>query len=199
LTAPTRVYLARHGSTTHNREQRLQGRLDTPLDECGRKQAEALARRVQRLAPAKVYSSDLVRAADTARACARRLGLGVEFRPELRERSYGQWEGKLWSELPTSHRQWDADARPPGGESFRELQARGVTAVTAIAATHPGLTVLVVSHGGLLKAVLAWALGLPPTLRARFGLENASLSAVMLGPERVEVLVVNDTSHLCSG
>jgi probable phosphoglycerate mutase len=148
---PTRIILARHGETDWNRERRWQGQSDRPLNDTGREQAEALAAELAGEPIAVVYSSDLLRAHETARIVADRLGLDVVTVPGLRERRFGSWEGLQDVEV---ERRFPGVHGPPDGESRDEMTDRVLESVESIARANRGRTVLVISHGGPIRAVL---------------------------------------------
>ena len=152
----TTILLARHGETDWNVERRVQGHSDTPLNDTGRGQARALAEELAGEPIDAVYSSDLMRAHETARIVAAPRGLEVTAIRDLRERNFGTWEGLTDQEIYVRHpqardRSWqewgDAETRD-------EMADRVLGALHRIADTHPGQRVLVVSHGGPLRAVL---------------------------------------------
>jgi len=148
----TIILLARHGQTDWNREARLQGQADRPLDAVGRRQARELAASLGAEAIDVVYSSDLRRARDTAAAVAARRGLPVLEVPELREKDYGSWEGLTDAEIRERYPEsgfggWG------DGETTEAVAARVLDALGRIAVRHDGATVLVVSHGGPIAAV----------------------------------------------
>jgi probable phosphoglycerate mutase len=148
----TELLLVRHGETDWNRDRRIQGHTDVPLNETGRRQAEELAQTLARERVDAVYSSDLARAVQTARPVADRLGLEVETMPELRERDFGSWEGLTDLEIAD---RYPAHSGPWGdGETPDELLARLDVALREIAARHPGGRVVVVSHGGPIRRLL---------------------------------------------
>jgi len=151
----TTLVLARHGETDWNREHRLQGWADPPLNALGREQARELALALDGERFDAVYSSDLRRAAETARIVASELGLGsVVEDVSLREVDLGSWSGRLWDEV--------ADQQRPDGESREQHRERVVAGVLRLAAAHEGQRVLVVSHGGSLRALEAFATGETP-------------------------------------
>ena len=150
----TTILLARHGETDWNVERRVQGQSDPPLNANGRVQARALSQQLAGESLAAVYSSDLSRAYETARAVAEPRGLQVNAVPELREKDFGTWEGLTDTEVLT--RFPDARNGPWGdGETTEDVARRVVEALRRIARAHTGQTVLVVSHGGPLRAVRA--------------------------------------------
>jgi broad specificity phosphatase PhoE len=161
----TTLLLARHGETDWNSEHRWQGHADRPLNEVGREQARELADRLAGRKIAGVYSSDLARARETAAIVAARLGLPVRTDPGLREVDVGEWSGLSLAEaetrFPQGFHRWQNGLHGwQRGESYEAMGRRVVTAVLGIAAQHPGETVLVVSHGGSIRACRAEAAGL---------------------------------------
>jgi broad specificity phosphatase PhoE len=161
----TTILLARHGETDWNREHRFQGHADTPLNELGRAQANDLAEELAGEPISSVYSSDLVRAHETARIVAARLGLGVTAVPELREIDTGEWSGLTVGEIearfPAGLARWRAgEIGWERGETIAEVTARAAGAVSRIAASHPDSTTLVVCHGAVIRSLAAHAQGI---------------------------------------
>ncbi len=149
----TTILLARHGETDWNREGRVQGHTDRPLNETGRAQAQALAETLSGEHLDAVYSSDLSRAYETARLVAEPRGLAVTRVPELREKHFGTWEGLTDTEVverwpQARNGQWG------DGETADDVARRVLAALRRIAAAHPDGRVLVVSHGGPLRSAL---------------------------------------------
>lgn len=163
--AATRILLARHGETEWNRLGRWQGQADPPLNDLGRRQAERLAAQLAGEGIDAVYSSDLRRASETARIVADRFGLAVRERPALREIDVGSWSGLTRDELrerfPEGYARWRAGEIGHDGETHEALTRRVVAAVESIADDHQGATVLVVSHGGAIRALRHHAAGDP--------------------------------------
>jgi len=163
LAAESGLLLARHGQTDDNIEPiRAQGFRDTPLNATGREQAQALAAHVAQpgLVIRSLWSSDLSRAAETARAVGARIGLEPILDPRLREGNRGDWEGRLFVDIaredPDGYAAWmraGAEFRFPGGESLQEHADRVWQALEEIRATGP-LPALVVCHRGSIRTVL---------------------------------------------
>ena len=161
----TTLYLVRHGETDYNRRQVMQGRgINSRLNPTGRRQAEALAARFAGMPLDAVYTSTLERAAETAEiVLAGHPPTPVRRLPGLDEMSWGIYEGEPYSErlqgaLGAIYAAWDDgafDHRIEGGESILDVQERALGALGEIVAAHPGGTVLVVSHGRLLRVLLA--------------------------------------------
>lgn len=181
-----RLLLARHGQSISNALRRFQGAQDVALSPLGVRQAEALRRTLGRRRIAHVYASPLERARRTAEIATAGLGVPLTVVDDLRELSLGQWEGCTVEEIRTGpgdpYARWVRDpvqCPPPGGEPLPEVQARVVSAMATIATAHPnGEDVLVVSHGGVISALLAHWLGLPLSSIWRLTIANCSLSEV---------------------
>ncbi|HSF22344.1 MAG TPA: histidine phosphatase family protein, partial [Burkholderiales bacterium] len=136
----TTLIVIRHGETAWNREKRMQGTTDTPLSEVGREQARALGRRLAAHAFAALYTSDLARAWDTARAIAEFTGREAVTDPRLQERRFGIFEGLTAEEIvaryPEEHARFasrDPDYAVPGGESARSFTERCIGCLAEIA------------------------------------------------------------------
>jgi broad specificity phosphatase PhoE len=158
VTNNARVLLVRHGRTALNAENRLRGRLDPELDEVGRVEVEALAEELAALRPARVVSSPLRRAMQTAEAIARWVGLRVVQDHGLIDRDYGQWAGYTRDELI---RNWGSVDRAPGVEPAERMLYRASVVLVQqfdFLGPHP---VVLVSHDAVNRALLAH---LDPTL-----------------------------------
>jgi len=157
------LLLARHGETDDNRDPiRIQGFRDTPLNDTGREQAARLAERLAGERIVSLWSSDLVRASETAEIVGSHLGLEPRLDARLREGNRGVWEGRLWIEVqrddPDGYAAWrqaGPDFRFPGGESLQDQSDR---VLAALADVHRAgeLPALVVTHGGSVRAALCW-------------------------------------------
>lgn len=179
------LLLARHGQTDDNLEPiRVQGFRDTPLNDTGRAQAAELAARVAGDGVASLWSSDLIRARETAEIIGARIGLELRLDERLREANRGDWEGKLFidieQEQPELYAAWlraGEHFRFPGGESLREQMDRVLAALDDIA-SDGRLPALVVCHGGSIRVVLCAAD--PRGLDAfhEFEIPNASVASV---------------------
>ncbi len=197
----TTVFLVRHAA--HDRVDRvLCGRMPgVGLGGSGRAQAEALARRFAASEPAveAVWTSPLDRARGTAEPIAARLGLPVRTSDALCEIDFGTWTGQPFDALRDDPhwRRWNerrgSGARPPGGESMAEAQARAISEVERARAGHPDGGVVLVSHGDVIKAVLAGVLGLPLDAHARFEISPASVSALAVWDGGGKVLSMNES------
>ncbi len=166
---PRRLVLWRHGRTVWNAIGRFQGSTDIGLDELGIAQAKHAATLLAGLGPSAIVSSDLVRAADTAAALASITGLPVTTSPGLRETYAGTWQGLTSAEIRAADGDgwaaWqagDPTSRPGGGETRPEVAARMVRVIEPASAALPeGSTLVVVTHGGAARTVIASLMGLP--------------------------------------
>jgi ribonuclease H / adenosylcobalamin/alpha-ribazole phosphatase len=186
MTSPLhRLFLIRHGETALNREMRYVGSWDGPLSEVGERQAEGLAG----LPVAAVYTSPLARARETGSRIASRLGLALEPCPPLAEQSFGEWEGLTRAEVVARGdgerlAAWESDPNlpPPGGESLASVQARSLALVEALRAAHlDGGWLVLVSHVGPIKALLASALGGPLATARRMFLDPGTVCVIDWG------------------
>ena len=199
----TRLYLIRHGETIWNSEIRIQGQRDIPLSDLGREQAGSLARRLGATAIDAAYSSDLQRAAETAAIILGARGLAAELWPELREASFGLWEGLTYEEVTlafpaeqAARRERPAEVAPPRGEPLPDMLRRVQQVVARILQEHPEQNVLVVSHGGPLRVLIGGLLGLGLESYWKMRVDNCSLSIVDTYPQGAIISLLNDTSHL---
>jgi probable phosphoglycerate mutase len=162
----TTIFLARHGETDWNRDQRFQGHADPPLNDHGREQARDLAARLA-AGPepiAAIYASTLRRARETAEIVAERLGLRVETHDGLREIDLGSWSGLTRTEVerlfPEGFRRWlDYGPGWDDGETYEQMGERAVATLLELAARHRNERILVVTHGGPVRAAHAIAAG----------------------------------------
>lgn len=191
----TTILLARHGQSDWNRDRRWQGHADRPLTELGRMQARELAQRLAHTDLDAIYSSDLRRAQETAEVLGRAQGLDVRTIPGLREVDVGSWSGLTRAEAeqryPEAYRRWLVGEEGwDDGETYDELSDRVLAAVWEIAAAHPGERVLVVGHGGSIRAIHAAALGVDVHAYRRLQRvePNATVSAVCVEDGRLTEL-----------
>lgn len=198
-----RLILVRHGETESNRERLTLGRADVPLNERGRLQAAALASAFS-TPPAMIYSSPLQRASETARAIAVATGAKLLIEPDLVEMDVGEMEHftreKLRATYPEFLATWlsaaAGDARMPGGETLREVQARAWAAVERMRLEHEGQRVVVVSHNFVILTLLCQALNLPLGEFRRLRQSLAGRTIVDIGETTAALVQLNDIAHL---
>jgi probable phosphoglycerate mutase len=199
----TRICIVRHGETDWNVEKRIQGHIDNPLNAAGLAQADAAAAGLTGQVFHAAYSSDLDRAWQTAQAIGRRHRLEVRRAPGLRERHYGVLQGLTTAEVAVRYPKAYAHylARTPDhnfktGETLVDFAARIVAAIEALAATHPGESLLLVSHGGVLDICYRRATGRDLAAPRDFAIPNAALNWFEVGPDGWTLLAWADRSHL---
>jgi broad specificity phosphatase PhoE len=156
----THLYLIRHGQTDWNIEGRWQGHADVPLNNRGREQAAQIAHSLADVGLKAIYSSDLIRARDTAGALASTTGLAIQYDKRLREIHQGEWQGMLVTEIQARYgkqfhrrRENPLTVAPPGGETVLQVRERVVSAVEDIVRKHSFERVALVSHGFALAVI----------------------------------------------
>jgi probable phosphoglycerate mutase len=201
----TRFCLIRHGETDWNRERRLQGHLDIPLNSHGLQQAEQLANALARrqLQFAALHVSELNRARQTASAISQRLGLPLQTHPALKERHYGALQGRTFDEARQHiphvyrlHQERDVHFDLQGGESLHGFQQRIMQYMQQLAERHSGQQILVVSHGGVLEMVHRTASGQGLSGARNFPIPNAALNWISYRDGRWQIEKWADETHL---
>ena len=185
----TEFLLIRHGQTNWNIERKYTGQSDIPLNETGKAQARAAAAQLQADPPAAIYSSDLIRAYDTAQIIAADLDITVQQDARLREIHQGVWEGLHFDEIKARFANEFAarednplEVAPPGGETVGQVQERVLQALAEIIRAHPDGRVAIVSHGLTLAVIKAHALGKPIQQVWDLIPKNAVVESVFINP-----------------
>ena len=201
----TRIVLIRHGQTEWNRVERFRGQLDVPLNDVGRAQARALARKVAVWPVAAIYAGPLGRTQETAQPLAEALGLPVQVLDGLLDINYGQWAGRTPEEVardePEAHALWRSAphlARPTGGETLQDVRDRAVAALQGAIAAHPGQLVVLVGHQVVNKVLACAVLGLDNSHFWRIRQDNACLNVFDYHDGLFEIVALNDTCHLAT-
>ena len=200
----TRICFVRHGETNWNIEQRLQGQMDLALNATGEAQAVAVGRRFVGSTATALFSSDLLRARQTAQPIAEALHLPIVLLPALRERHFGRCEGMTLEEI--SH-QYDDDARaiqchdpdyasPGGGESRRQHQVRILGCIEHLVREHAGQSIVVVTHGGALDVIYRRARQLPLEAPRDYPIPNAGINWIAIDGEQWSIERWGDDAHL---
>jgi probable phosphoglycerate mutase len=199
----TRIVAIRHGETAWNVEGRIQGHLDVPLNELGRWQAERLAQALAHEGIAVAYTSDLRRALETAQALVGVGGQPLVLEQGLRERDFGSFQGQTFREIealfPEQAERWrlrDPTFAPGGGESLNVFFARCLATVTRLAEAHPGQTIAVVAHGGVLDCFYRAATRQSLQAPRSWELGNASINRVLYTGEGFTLIGWADVHHL---
>ena len=195
--------IVRHGETEWNVGGRIQGHTDVPLSKAGERQSQRLARRLSPFPIDAAYSSDLQRCVGTAQEILKERPVPLHATSQLREYNQGVFEGltveetrQRYPEQFTASLVKDLDFAPPGGESPRQSNARIASFLAGVRPRHADDNLLIVGHGGTLRAVFVALLELPLEANWRFFMSNCSLSIVDIYPDNAVLRLYNDTSHL---
>jgi probable phosphoglycerate mutase len=201
----TRFVLVRHGETAANREMRYIGSRDDELNERGYQQAQHVAEALANLPISAIYTSPRRRTQTTAQPLAARLGLSLVVADELRENAFGAWEGMSRAEVlahsaeyATQLQAWEVDPAiaPPGGESIVTMTERVAAFAASLCDRHPDQTVVLVSHVGPIKSLIAVTLDATPGAVQRMFLDPATISVIdWTGPQRI-LRLFNSHAHL---
>ena len=201
----TRILAIRHGETAWNVDTRIQGHLDIPLNANGLQQARWLAQALaERDELHAIYASDLVRAHVTAQTIADAAGLAVTTHTGLRERSFGDFQGRTFAEieaeLPEHAHHWrkrSPEWAPPGaGESLMVLRDRVLATVNELASRHVGEQIVLVAHGGVMDVLYRAATRLDLQAPRTWLLPNTAVNRLLWTPQGLSLIGWADTTHL---
>jgi probable phosphoglycerate mutase len=199
-------YVIRHGETEANRDGVFQGQTDVPLSDRGRRQASLAALALAGIRFDAVYSSDLSRAAETARAIMEHQTCSLVFDRRLRELHGGKLQGLTWDEAAARYPQFDeafrkdpVNTRRPGGESFADLRERVARAIRDIYewnAEPGGATVAVIGHGGVIHSILEMA-GVDAELMEHV-VGNCTITVLRRDKDGWASVKIGDAAHLAA-
>ncbi len=200
----TRLLAIRHGETAWNVDTRIQGHIDIALNDNGQWQALRVAQALAHEDIAAIYSSDLQRAFATAQAIAHATGAPLIPERGLRERSFGDFEGRSFAQIeqesPEHALRWrkrDPHYAPAGGgESLIALRVRVQEAVQRLAARHDGQQIVLVAHGGVLDVLYRLATGLELHAPRTWQLSNAAINRLLWTPQGLTLVGWGDSAHL---
>jgi len=197
-----KILLVRHGLTDWNYTHRFQGRTDVPLNEAGLLQAEKTARRIESWPVDAVYSSPLTRARQTADIVTARLNKPTTIIDDLIEVCFGSWEGLYFKEKMEKKDEtlmkWLADPffnAPPGAEEWDSIKLRAERAVNSVLDSEHK-HIVIVSHGGIIRALLVMFLGLDPHTVWKIRSSNCSLTGIEIKEYETSLAFANDDLHL---
>jgi broad specificity phosphatase PhoE len=201
----TTVFLIRHGESNYNREGRIQGDSDfAKLTEHGVVQSELLKKRLDKERFDAMYSSPLRRAMESSHI-VRPKGMDILIDEDLKERNFGELEGKIWEHMeeqrPDVYNEYRVSkglSGVKGAEGSEELQKRAWTCFREIVKENQGEKILVVTHGGFIAVIMSTITNTPLNLRGRFSSKNGSITVINYSDENnvFKVERFNDTSHL---
>ena len=198
----TTLILCRHGETDSNAAQIYQGQGNGMLTKKGLSQAKALAKTLSKFRIDSIYSSDLQRAFDTASIIAKDRGKPLKKELLLKERYYGNWEGKRFDEIikkyNSLYKTWMKQpnhAKIPGAETLKALQKRGMSGIDNIIRQNKGKNVVVVAHGGINRTILFSFLGIDLNNFWRIKQDNCCINVVAIDDKTgvPKVLLLNYT------
>lgn len=198
-----KIYLIRHGQTDWNVAGKIQGKTDIPLNETGRRQAACLAKGMEHRPVAQIFSSDLIRARETARAIGDSQHVEVETISGLEEIGFGKWEGMTLEQIqvifPTEYEKWCENpvmVAPPGGESLSQIKERCRKVMEEILKMANG-DFAIVSHGAMLAYVVEYLMRNDPNDQEII-VGNASITTIQYEPENETAVLIqaNDQEHL---
>jgi broad specificity phosphatase PhoE len=190
------VILVRHGQTDENVSGRISGQGDAPLNASGREQAQLAATVLIPLGVTHLFASPVARARQTAEVLAQHLQLPIEEEADLREVEYGEWEGKFFRDIrqhPMAHQVFHDPIQAvfPEGESLPAVQQRGVQVLERLRRQHPHGIMALVSHGDVIRTVLAYYLGMPFNDYRRLHVDPGALSVLELFDDWVCIKTIN--------
>jgi len=199
----TRIIAIRHGETAWNVDTRIQGHLDIPLNDTGLWQARQVGQALADEPITAIYTSDLLRAQVTAQAVADTTGAPLILETGLRERSFGQLQGRTFaeieSELPEEARRWrqrDPHFEPDGGESLIVFRERITRITDQLVRRHPGELVVLVAHGGVLDVLYRAATGQELQAPRTWKITNAAINRLLWTESGLTLVGWADTQHL---
>ena len=197
------IYVIRHGETDWNRAGCLQGQLDIPINASGRVQATLTAKALASYGATALYSSDLLRAYETAQIIGYQTGLRVIQKPALREINFGAWQGLTRAEILerdpdiyAARRERPYDVPPPAGETWRCFYQRALQAMSDILQATEAQKIIVSTHSGICTVFGLEALGLGYTGERTFGNANCAIHTLVIRSTGWQAVTLNDTAHL---
>lgn len=198
-----KLILARHGETSLNKSGRIQGVNLDPLNQTGRRQAQALAEALKHEPPFTLYASPVPRAAETAHVIAEAFALTPETLEDLKEADAGELEGLTGAQMrerfPAFADLWTADsgtAQMPSGESLAQVQERAWRSVSLMRERHEGDVVVAVTHNFVVQTIICKVLQVPIHTSRRFRQDLGSITRLDLTEQRSVLVSLNETLHL---
>ena len=199
----TSIYLVRHGQTAWNKEEIFRGRTDVPLDETGLKQAELVGEYFKGMEIGAIYSSPLSRALQTAQKIAQFSDLKVQPLPGIIDISFGKWEGRPHQEIrendKETYRQWVETphlVRLPGGEGLDDVRVRAMAALEEVIRSHPGKTLVLVSHRVICKVLICAILNLDNSHFWQITQDTTAINLIQYRKGNYILSLMNETCHL---
>lgn len=197
------LFLVRHGETAYNAVGRYQGHVQIDLNDRGRTQATRVCHRLETLPIDAIYSSDLVRCLQTIQPLVEATHLPLVLEPRLREIDVGLWEHLTIPEISatfpgnyTAYKQNPGDTIHVGGESYTMLQTRAVAALQDIIGRHTtGQQLVICTHGGTIRAIACWLLGLDVNHYNKMWIDNCAITSLRVQDDHIRLVSLNDNAH----
>lgn len=196
-----KLILVRHGETDKNIGNSLHG-LDDPetLNDTGRKQIISTSVKLKTFSPSKIYSSKERRALESAKILSNNLDIPIEDLAGLQERNWGIFTGKPWGDVKKVLDPMTLDERynyvPQDGESWKTFETRLIASIKKVTKDNPDKTIVVVTHGGAIRALMPFLLSVPREESFKYDPANASLTILDFEGDKFTQVVINDTTHL---
>lgn len=201
----TRIFVVRHGETDGNQKKIYRGHWDLPLNKTGKAQVKKAGEALQSVRLDVIYTSPLLRAAQTAEAVAAKQDVEPEEDESLIDIDYGDWtklpDAEVAEKFPDQYRQWKQSPETvlfPGGEGLPSVRARVEPALKMFVEQHPDQTIALASHRVPIKLLLCAALGLPDSAFWQIQIDTASISALDYVKGKFNLIFSNETCHLKS-
>lgn len=199
----SKLIIIRHGKTSWNHERRYQGQTDIKLNDEGIKQAYKLKQRLENEKITAIYSSDLIRAQETAAIIAKPHNLKVQINKEFREMHFGDWEGLTFNEVekkyPTQAQAWllkPHELKIENGESFILVRDRALKELKNVFQLYPQGNIILVGHGGVNAALICGLLGKPLADIWNYMQKNTAITTLERKEGKINLSLSNDYSHL---
>lgn len=196
-----KLILIRHGETSKNAKGKLHGSEDSELlTEAGIEQMKKTAQRLKEFSPGKIYASKKARAVHSGELIARELRIPLETVEGMEERNWGEFSGRWWRDVEKLLNRMSLEDRfgyvPPGGESWQQFEMRLTSAVRTLLEQNENEAVVIVAHGGAIRAFMPFLLNAPKEESFKYDPDNASLTIFDRDNGALKVIVINDISHL---
>ena len=197
----TKLILIRHGETSINVASLLHSRNDPEkLTPKGIKQIEKTAKVLKDMHLSALFVSNEKRALESAEIISKACGIPLKQISGLEERNWGKFSGKTWKEIQKVLDPMSIEERytyiPPNGESWKEFEARLISAIESIAKKNGGGVIAVVTQGGSIRALMPYLLGVPKEISFKYDPGNASLTIFEYKKGKYTNIILNDTNHL---
>lgn len=196
-----KLIIIRHGETAKNVAGKLHSTDDLEqLTEIGIEQIKKTVEKLREYAPAVVFSSKEPRAIQSGEIISKEFAIPFETIDGMQERNWGEFSGKSWSEVQVILDPMSLEERykfiPPGGESWEQFENRLIKAISNIMEANPNQNIVVVTHGGAIRALIPYLLSAPKEESFKYNPENASITVFNKSDGTLNQELVNDTGHL---